>query len=77
MTTPENPIKKRILLLAGGQSGEHEVSLSSARGVLKALSKDEFEVTPLLISKEGRWLSVGESCRAPHWPNGFQYRKFD
>ena len=64
MTTPENPIKKRILLLAGGQSGEHEVSLSSARGVLEALSKDEFEVTPLLISKEGRWLGTGESAKA-------------
>ncbi|PYE54518.1 D-alanine--D-alanine ligase family protein [Deinococcus yavapaiensis] len=54
-------MKKRILLLAGGQSGEHEVSLSSARSVLKALPQDVFEVTPLVISKEGRWLESGAS----------------
>jgi len=64
MTPPENPRKKRILLLAGGQSGEHEVSLSSARGVLEVLPKDQFEVTPLLISKGGRWLGAGESATA-------------
>ncbi|WP_027481840.1 D-alanine--D-alanine ligase family protein [Deinococcus pimensis] len=49
-------MKKRILLLAGGQSGEHEVSLSSARSVLNALPEEHFEVTPLVISKRGRWL---------------------
>ncbi|ADV68483.1 D-alanine--D-alanine ligase family protein [Deinococcus maricopensis] len=56
--------KVRILLLAGGQSGEHEVSLSSARGVLAALPKDRFEVTPLVISKEGRWLPPADTTRA-------------
>ena len=49
-------MKKRILLLAGGQSGEHEVSLMSARSVLAALPVDQFDVTPVVISKEGRWL---------------------
>ena len=52
-------VKKRILLLTGGQSGEHEVSLSSARSVLSALPKDQFEVTPVVISKQGRWLPPG------------------
>ncbi len=61
MTSPKTTSKKRILLLAGGRSGEHEVSLSSARSVLNALPKDQFEVTPLLISKEGKWLPSGES----------------
>ena len=57
-------MKKRVLLLLGGQSEEHEVSVSSARGVLDALPKDKFEVTPLVVSKEGRWLPPAESLRA-------------
>ncbi|MFC6591553.1 D-alanine--D-alanine ligase family protein [Deinococcus lacus] len=56
--------KKRVLLLAGGQSEEHEVSLLSARSVLAALPADRFEVTPLVITRGGRWLSAGESQRA-------------
>ncbi|WP_034386517.1 D-alanine--D-alanine ligase family protein [Deinococcus sp. YIM 77859] len=57
-------MKKRILLLAGGQSGEHEVSLMSARSVLAALPRDQFDVTPVVISKQGRWLSPTETQRA-------------
>ncbi|GGR97899.1 D-alanine--D-alanine ligase family protein [Deinococcus sedimenti] len=57
-------MKKRILLLAGGQSGEHEVSLMSARSVLSALPRDQFDVTPVVISKQGRWLPPTETQRA-------------
>ncbi|AFZ66578.1 D-alanine--D-alanine ligase [Deinococcus peraridilitoris DSM 19664] len=57
-------VKKRILLLAGGQSGEHEVSLSSARSVLGALPQDRFSVTPVVISKQGRWLPASASQQA-------------
>nr|WP_255677017.1 D-alanine--D-alanine ligase family protein [Deinococcus sp. 23YEL01] len=57
-------VKKRILLLAGGQSGEHEVSLMSARSVLSALPRDQFDVTPVVISKQGRWLPPTETQRA-------------
>jgi D-alanine-D-alanine ligase len=57
-------MKKRILLLAGGQSGEHEVSLMSAKSVLAALPADKFEVTPLVISRQGRWLPPSETSRA-------------
>jgi D-alanine-D-alanine ligase len=57
-------VKKRILLLAGGQSGEHEVSLMSARSVLNALPRDQFDVTPVVISKQGRWLPPTETQRA-------------
>ncbi|MBZ9712603.1 D-alanine--D-alanine ligase family protein [Deinococcus multiflagellatus] len=57
-------MKKRILLLAGGQSGEHEVSLLSARSVLGALPRDQFDVTPVVISKQGRWLPPTETVRA-------------
>lgn len=54
-------VKKRILLLAGGQSGEHEVSLMSARSVLGALPREEFDVTPVVINKQGRWLPPTET----------------
>lgn len=57
-------VKKRILLLAGGQSGEHEVSLMSARSVLNALPREKFDVTPVVISKQGRWLPPTDTARA-------------
>ncbi len=56
--------KIRLLLLAGGQSEEHEVSLSSAKSVLEALPADQFEVSPIIISREGRWLPSSETAHA-------------
>ena len=56
--------KTRVLVLAGGQSGEHEVSINSARSVLQALPDDRFEVTSVVISREGRWLPAPDSQRA-------------
>jgi D-alanine-D-alanine ligase len=55
-----NP-KIRLLLLAGGQSEEHEVSLNSAKSVLEALPADQFDVTPIIISKQGKWLPSSET----------------
>src|SRR5579864_6975699 len=48
-------------ILFGGRSGEHEVSLTSAASVLKALDPDKYEVVPIGITREGRWL-VGSSA---------------
>ena len=56
--------KLSLLLLCGGQSEEHEVSLNSAKSVLLALPKDRFEVTPLVITKAGRWLPPSEAGAA-------------
>lgn len=56
--------KVRVLLLAGGQSEEHEVSLASARSVLAALPQERFAVTTRVISREGRWLPPAETARA-------------
>jgi D-alanine-D-alanine ligase len=55
--------RPRVLLLCGGESGEHEVSLSSARSVLAALG-ESFSVTPLVIDKGGKLLSNQDSRRA-------------
>lgn len=50
--------KLRVGVLFGGRSGEHEVSLLSAASVLKAIDRSKFDVTPIGITKEGRWLAA-------------------
>lgn len=49
--------KLRIGILFGGRSGEHEVSLLSAASVLKGIDLAKYEVVPIGITKEGRWLT--------------------
>ncbi len=51
--------KKRlhIALIFGGRSGEHEVSLMSARSVLSVLDPSKYEVTQIGITREGKWLT--------------------
>lgn len=51
----------RVGVLFGGRSGEHEVSLLSAASVLNAIDRSKYDVVPIGISKEGRWLASGES----------------
>jgi D-alanine-D-alanine ligase len=53
--------KLRVGILFGGRSGEHEVSLLSAASILKAIDRDRFDVVPIGITKEGRWLAGGEA----------------
>ena len=53
--------KLRVGLLFGGRSGEHEVSLNSARAIANALETGEnqakYELLPFYIQKDGRWLA--------------------
>ena len=55
--------KLRVGILFGGRSGEHEISLLSAASVFKAIDKEKFEVVPIGITKEGRWVTSGEAER--------------
>lgn len=48
-------MKKRVGLLFGGRSAEHEVSLQSAKNVLEAIDKDKYDVVLIGIDKEGKW----------------------
>jgi len=48
-------MKKRVALLYGGRSPEHEVSVLSARSVLEAIDRSRFEVLEYLITKDGKW----------------------
>lgn len=54
---------KSLLLLCGGRSGEHEVSLASAKSVATAL-ENQFNVTTLVIDKVGKLLSPQASLKA-------------
>jgi D-alanine-D-alanine ligase len=49
--------KLHVAVLFGGRSGEHEVSLMSARSVLSVLDPARYEVTQIGITREGRWLT--------------------
>src|SRR5438552_8697607 len=53
--------KLRVGILFGGRSGEHEVSLLSAASVLEAIPTDKYEVVPIGITKEGKWVSAAHA----------------
>jgi D-alanine-D-alanine ligase len=55
--------KLRVGILFGGRSGEHEVSLLSAASVFNAIDKNKYEVVPIGITKEGRWVTAGDAER--------------
>lgn len=54
--------KRRVGVIFGGRSGEHEVSLRSAQSIMAALDTAKYEVVPIGIAKNGRWLA-GEPMR--------------
>ncbi len=54
-------MKTRIGIIYGGRSGEHEISIRSARTVVEQIDKDKYEITPIAISPEGNWLNPKES----------------
>jgi D-alanine-D-alanine ligase len=56
--------KIRVGVVFGGRSGEHEVSLVSARSVMDAIDKEKYEVVPVGITKEGRWIASGDPLKA-------------
>jgi len=49
------PSKLRVGIIFGGRSGEHEVSLQSAKNVISALDRKKYEVVLIGIDKEGGW----------------------
>ena len=55
--------KIRMGVVFGGRSGEHEVSIRSARAVIEAIDRERYEVVPIAITKEGHWLSPAEAVR--------------
>jgi D-alanine-D-alanine ligase len=56
--------RMRVGILFGGRSGEHEVSLASARSVLAALDPERFEPVLIGITRSGRWLRPADAAAA-------------
>jgi len=56
--------KIRVGVIFGGRSGEHEISLQSARSVMDAIDAEKYEVVPVGITKDGRWIASGDPMRA-------------
>ena len=54
--------KLRVGLVFGGRSGEHEVSIRSAGAVIQAINHDRYEILPIAITKEGKWLSPPDAA---------------
>ncbi|HWI50072.1 MAG TPA: D-alanine--D-alanine ligase [Rummeliibacillus sp.] len=48
-------MKKKLGLLYGGKSAEHDVSLSTAKAVIQALHFDKYDVFPIFITRDGEW----------------------
>lgn len=55
--------KLRVGVIFGGRSGEHEVSIRSARAIVEALDRRKFEIVPIGITKEGKWLAPAQSAK--------------
>src|SRR5436853_5739016 len=55
--------RMRVGVVYGGRSGEHEVSLRSAASIIAALDPARYEVVPIAITKDGRWLTGPESLQ--------------
>lgn len=53
--------KLRVGVIFGGRSGEHEVSLRSAHSVLESFDREKYELIPIAITKEGKWLGPAEA----------------
>jgi D-alanine-D-alanine ligase len=62
----DSPARKvRVALVFGGRSGEHAISAATAAGVMKAIDRDKYDVLPVGITREGRWvLASGDPT---HW----------
>ncbi|HZN07163.1 MAG TPA: D-alanine--D-alanine ligase family protein [Pyrinomonadaceae bacterium] len=57
------PKKLRVGVIFGGRSGEHEVSIRSARAIVESIDRRKFEVVPIAITEEGKWLAPAQSAQ--------------
>src|ERR1700693_4391347 len=48
-------MKLRVAVIYGGRSGEHEVSLRSAKSIMEAMDPEKYKVLHYMNSKEGKW----------------------
>lgn len=65
----------RVLVLMGGYSTEHDVSVSSGTGVIRAMDEFKYNVHPVLIGKDGTWLWSSREL-SPYQKNNFSENYF-
>jgi D-alanine-D-alanine ligase len=56
-------MKTNIGIIFGGRSGEHEISIRSAKAVIENIDAQKYFVIPIAISPEGKWLSPAQSVQ--------------
>jgi len=56
--------RRRLVVLFGGRSAEHDVSCMSARHVLAAVDTQRYEVVPVGIGRDGRWSLAAKAATA-------------
>jgi len=59
------PRRTRVAVLFGGRSGEHGISAVTAAGVLSALDREKYDVVPIGITREGKWVVTDDDPQ--HW----------
>lgn len=62
--------RPRVLVIMGGRSSEHEISCATAASVLRALDRQMWDVIPVGITKEGRWVRVADDPSALDFVDG-------
>src|SRR5258708_10518991 len=65
-------MKTRLGIIFGGRSGEHEISIRSAKTVIEQIDKDKYEVVPIFIAPDGYWLGPSASLKRLPEPIGSQ-----
>ena len=68
--------KLRVGILFGGRSGEHDISLLSAASVLKAINPRKYDVVPVGITREGRWVAAHDADRLLNGSSDAPARQF-
>ena len=61
---PTEVRKPTVAIVFGGRSSEHAVSCATAAGVMQAIDRDVYDVLPIGIAKDGRWVVVSEDTGA-------------
>ena len=62
--------KRRVLIVFGGRSGEHEVSCATAAGILRAIDREKWDVLPVGITHDGEWVRVADDPSALEFKDG-------
>ena len=48
-------MKKKVIIIFGGKSFEHDISIKSAKSIIKFINKNKYEIILIYINKDGKW----------------------